>query len=493
MSRKAIALVLAGALLAACSSVENPVTGKTERTVMSEQDEANAGAEQHRQVLADYGEVKDARLQAYVNDVGQKLARNSQRPELRWRFTVLDSAEVNAFALPGGYVYVTRGIMAYMDSEADLAGVIGHEIGHVTARHGAQRATRQQAAGIGVLAATVFGAVLESQGLGGAGDLASQVSQNVAAGYIASYSRDQELQADKLGADYLAKAAYNPRNMVDVIQVLKSQEQFAADTARAQGRSRATGSNWLASHPSNEQRLKQIQDTVNQFQGRYGDDGRTRYLQTIDGMVFGDGSQEGVIRGRNFYHEGLGIALTAPSGWAIRNASDSVALVDPQGEAALLVRLVPEQAGSDHESILRNLLKADQGRTERRSINGMAATHFEGTVRSDQGSKPVDLTLVSGPAGRQYLLVYAARNADVLRRSHALMADAETTFRPLSAADRAAAKPWRLQIVPYPAGGFAQLARQSPLSTDAERQLRLLNGVYGGGEPRPGQPVKVVE
>ncbi|HEY6132660.1 MAG TPA: M48 family metalloprotease, partial [Rubrivivax sp.] len=304
---------------------------------------------------------------------------------------------------------------------------------------------------------------------------------------------DQELQADKLGADYLAKTAYNPRNMVDVIQVLKSQEQFAADTARAQGRAQAAGPSWLASHPSNEQRLEQIQSAVKQFQGRYGDDGRTRYLQTIDGMVFGDGSQQGVIRGRNFYHEGLGIALTAPPGWTIRNASDSVALVDQQGEAALLVRLVPEQAGGDHESILRNLLKADQGRTERRTLNGMAATHFEGTVRSDQGSKPVDLTLVSGPASRQYLLVYAARNADTLRRSHALMADAEASFRPLSTADRAAAKPWRLQIVPYPAGGFAQLVRQSPLPIDAERQLRLLNGVYGGGEPRPGQPVKVVE
>src|SRR5574340_503254 len=166
--------------------------------------------------LAAYGACKDAKLQAYVDGLGQRLARQSQRGNLAWHFTVLDSAEVNAFALPGGYVYVTRGIMAYLDSEAGLAGVIGHEIGHVTARHGAQRATREQVAGIGVIAATVLGAVLEGYGVGGAGRIASQAAQTAAAGYIASYSRAQESQADRLGAEYLARVDFNPGSMVDV-------------------------------------------------------------------------------------------------------------------------------------------------------------------------------------------------------------------------------------------------------------------------------------
>ena len=485
-------LPLAGALLIACSSVENPVSGKVERTVMTEQDEQAVGAEQHQQVLADYGVLEDAGLQAYVNSVGQRLARNSQRPNLPWHFTVLDSPDVNAFALPGGYVYVTRGIMAYMESEADLAGVIGHEIGHVTARHGAQRATRQQAAGIGVLVATVAGAVLESQGIAGAGNVASQVSQNVAAGYIASYSREQELQADKLGADYLAANSYNPRNMVDVIQVLKDQESFAAESTR-EGLSAAAGPSWLASHPTNDLRLQQLNTIVTKFQGRYGDDGRTRYLQAINGLAFGDSRQSGVVRGRNVYHEVLGIALTAPPEWKVLNANDSLAFVDPQGDAALLVRLVPSRAGKDHEAILRGVLNAEQGRTERRSLNGMPATHFEGRVRNEQGTQPVDLTLVSGPADRQYLLVYAARDAEALQRAHPRMSEVEASFRPLSAADRAAATPWQLRAVPYPSGGFAQLARQSPLSAAAEQQLRLLNGYYDGGEPRIGQLVKVVK
>ena len=146
-------------LLTACGTpVVNPVTGQAERSVMDEQAEIREGRKAHDQVLKEYGRYDNAALQAYVNNIGQKLAAQSHRAHLTWTFTVLDSPEINAFALPGGYVYVTRGIMAYMDSEAELAGVIGHEIGHVTARHGAQRATRQQTAGLGVLAATSSGA-----------------------------------------------------------------------------------------------------------------------------------------------------------------------------------------------------------------------------------------------------------------------------------------------------------------------------------------------
>ena len=242
-------LLLAAALLAGCatSTVTNPVSGRAERTVMDERTEIAEGQKAHQQVLAEYGALDNPRLQAYVNGLGQRLAGASHRSGLEWHFTVLDSPEVNAFALPGGYVYVTRGILAFMDSEADLAGVIGHEIGHVTARHGAQRATRQQNAGLGVLAATVLGLGLEGLlGVRGAAEAVSQVSQGVAAGLIASYSRDQELQADQLGAEYLARSRFNPKNMVDVIGLLKDQERFAADSARADGRTAPSGANWLS-------------------------------------------------------------------------------------------------------------------------------------------------------------------------------------------------------------------------------------------------------
>lgn len=498
MRRFLIAICLSSTVLfAGCATVTNPVTGKAERTVMDERSEMAEGAKAHPQILAEFGEFKDPALQAYVNEVGQRLAKASHRPELDWHFTVLDSPDVNAFALPGGYVYVTRGIMAYMHSEADLAGVVGHEIGHVTARHGSQRATRQQTAGLGVLAATILGAVLESQGLRGAANAASQASQGVAAGYIAKYSREQESQADKLGAEYLAGISYDPRNMVDVIKLLESQERFAADQARAAGRaSQEGGSDWLASHPTSEKRLRDITEIASQYkiQANYGDEGRDRYLDAIDGLAFGDSRDQGVTRGQNFYHEPLGIALTAPPGWKIQNSPDTLALVNGEGNAAVIVRAVPPKAGNTHEEIIRNAVKPDSGKMERRTFNGLPATHFSGTAKNERGqSQAVELTIVTGPSNRNYAFIYAAKDQQSLQRAYRQIQEAESSFRALTAADRDAARPWKLKTVPYPSGGFAELAKQSPLANNAEQQLRLLNGVYGGGDVQPGQRVKVVE
>ncbi len=494
MRRAVLSLILMPVLLAGCgSAVLNPVSGESERSVMSEQAEIAEGRKGHEQVLQEYGVVKDARLQAYVNNLGQKLARQSHRNQLQWHFTVLDSPEINAFALPGGYVYVTRGIMAYMEDEADLAGVVGHEIGHVTARHGAQRATRAQDAGLGVLAATVLGAVLESQGISGAGQAASQVSQTVASGYIASYGREQELQADSLGAEYLARTSYNPQNMVNVISVLKNQERFAADQARAQGRDVQGQRSWLASHPSNDERLQAITRQAAQYRGQYSDEGRARYLQAINGMAFGETSEQGVTRGANFYHEALGIALTAPVGWKIENSPDRLLVVSAQGDAALIMRTVPPQAGNSHDEVIRNVLKPSQGRVDRLLINGLQATRFAGSRTDAQGrAQPMEATVVTGPGNTMYVLSYAARDAATLQRSRYALQQAEQSFRPLSGLDRAAARPWTLKLAPFPRGGFAELARSSPLDSP-EQQLRLINGVYGGGEPRTGQLVKVVD
>ncbi len=483
-------VVLIAALLAACATVVNPVTGESERTVMDEAAEVAEGKEAHPQVLAEYGTYANPRLQAYVNDLGQRLAKQSHRANLQWTFTVLDSPEINAFALPGGYVYVTRGIMAYLDSEADLAGVIGHEIGHVTARHGAQRATRQQTAGIGVLAASVLGAVL------GVGDLGGQVAQSVAAGYVASYSRDQELQADQLGAEYLARNRYNPSNMVDVIGVLRDQERFAADAAKAEGKAPPSGSNWLSSHPSNDKRLEDIQRIAAGYSGSYGDDGRARYMAAVDGMTFGESREQGITRGRNFYHEPLGVALTAPQGFKIVNSADAITIVNAAGDAGLIVSTVPEKAGTTHDAIINNVFKpTDAPRTDARKLNGLAATHVVGTRRNSQGrAQSFEATIVTGPAQRHYAMLYAARDGAAMQRAAPSLREAEASFRPLTAADRAAAKPWTLQTVPFPRGGFAELARRSPLPTRAEEQLRLLNGVYGSTkDPQAGQPVKVVE
>ena len=494
MLRRCLFVALSAALLLGCGApVNNPVTGRAERTVLDEAGEIALGRKEHQQVLQEYTALDNPRVQAYVNTLGQRLARQSHRSQLEWRFTVLDSPEINAFALPGGYVYVTRGLMAYMESEADLAGVLGHEIGHVTARHGAQRATRQQDAGLGVLAATVLGAVLESRGVSGAGRVASEVSQTAAAGYVASYGREQELQADTLGAEYLARVQFSPSNMVDVIRVLKNQELFAAELARAQGRPAPPQSSWLASHPSNDQRLEAIGRLTAQYRGQYGDEGRARYLQVIDGLPFGETAQQGLTRGRNFYHDGFGLALTAPAQWSIQNAPDRVLLVNAARDAALVVRLAPAALGASHDDVIRNLIKPSSGRSERITLNGLSATQFSGVRAGAQGqAEPVVATVVSGPGSNRFVLLWSARDNAALQRARGALQEAQGSFRPLSAADRADARPWALRVAALPPGGLAELVRRSPLDM-AEQQLRLINGIYGGGTLAPGQLVKFVD
>ena len=494
-SLKFSALVISAAALAGCgSTMTNPVTGQAERSVMSEAAEVAEGRKAHAQVLEEYGVLKNPRVQAYVNDIGQRLAKQSQRANLQWTFTVLDSPEINAFALPGGYVYITRGIMVYLESEADLAGVVGHEIGHVTARHGAQRATRQQDAGLGVLAASVLGAVLESRGMGGAGRMASDISQTVAAGYVSRYGREQELQADSLGAEYLSRIRFDPRNMIDVINVLKNQERFAADQARSQGRPAPEQSSWLSSHPSNDQRLDTITRLAAQYKttAAYSDEGRARYQQILEGMAFGESPEQGLTRGRNFYHSGLGFALTASEGWRIQNEADQITLVNSAGDAGLVVKMAPRDAGNTHDEIIRKLINPTTGRAERLQINGLAATRFSGLVASKNGqAQNTELTLITGPQGAVFLFIHAAKDANAMQRGRAQMLETENTFRALTAQDKTAARPWMVRSAVMPRGGFAELARTSPLA-NPEQQLRLINGVYPAGDIKPGQAVKTV-
>jgi predicted Zn-dependent protease len=478
-----LSCVAAAALLGCGSKIVNPVTGQEERSVMSEADEVREGV------------LKNDRVQAYVNDLGQRLAKISQRSQLKWTFTVLDSPEINAFALPGGYVYITRGIMAYLDSEADLAGVVGHEIGHVTARHGAQRATRQQDAAIVGLLGGVLGAVLDAKGGGGIGQQIGEVAGMAAAGRVAKYGREQELQADGLGAEYLSRVNYDPRNMIDVIRVLKDQERFAADVARAEGRPVPQGGNsWLASHPSNDQRLESINKIAAQYQANknYVDEGRVRYLQTIDGIAFGESPEQGLTRGRNFYHSTLNFAMTAPAGWRIVNEADQINFVNSTGDAALIVQIAPPNAGRNHDEIIRNVVKPVSGRAERYTLNGLQATHFNGAVQAQGGQRGVELTVATGAGGQNYLMIYAAKDAATLQRNRAGLREAEGSFRGMSAQDTAAAKPWVLRTTALPRGGFADLARTAPMTTLPEQQLKLMNGVYSTGAVQPGALVKMV-
>ena len=306
--RKPLRTALAVLMLTAATPVlvaPAPARAGLLDNVLSGGDEAALGAQEHPKILAQFGgAVKDARLQGYIDQLGRKLASTTALAREPWTFTVLDSDVVNAFALPGGYVYVTRGLLALAKDEAEVAGVLSHEIGHVTAHHSAQRQSRQAIAGI--LAAgigLVFGndTLARLAGLGGTA-------------VVASYSREQELEADQLGVETLRRTGYDPFAMATFLETLRRDSQY--DGLRA-GNKGEGGFDFLASHPATEERVRRAADLARKMpQG--GARPRAPYLAAVDGMIYGDSPENGYVRGRTFAHPQLGIAFTVPQGYTLQ-------------------------------------------------------------------------------------------------------------------------------------------------------------------------------
>ena len=256
--------------LTACSV--NPVSGKKDFSLISKDQEVQMGRQAHQDILKKQKPYNHARLKAYVSSLGQQLASKSHRSNISYTFTVLDDPSVNAFALPGGYVYITTGLMAYLNSEGELAGVLGHEIGHVTARHGVQQASAGMATSVLV--------DLVTKKAGGNSKALNQLGSAMLSGY----GRKHELQADRLGAEYLAGVGYSPKNMIDVIGVLKAQEVYAS---RQQGGSGGSYHGVFSSHPSNDQRLQEVVNAAKKIPSAGSRPAnRDAYLKQINGLKF---------------------------------------------------------------------------------------------------------------------------------------------------------------------------------------------------------------
>lgn len=468
-----IAVIALGALsLTHCAS--NPVSGGKDFGLVSEQQERQLGAQAHPGILKEYAALENPALQSYVNAIGQKLAKHSQRPDLQWTFTVLDSPDVNAFSVPGGYVYITRGLMAYLNSEAELAGVLGHEIGHVTARHG----VRQQRASTLARPGAALGSVL----------MPGSDSQAVAQAWAAGYGRAHELESHRLGAHYLAKSGYDPQAMITLISALKNQERFATEQARRDGREPHSYHATFDTHPSNDAQLKQMVDEANPIRVAQPHEGRTEYLQTIDGLVFGDSPAQGIVRNNALLHDKLGFAIQFPPGWQVSNQADRVLARSPKGDA--LVELHQGPKSNQPLATLQNGLKLDAGaRFDSGKLGGYPAAFAAGT----QQGKPVVVASVVFN-GTQYLIAGVTLDKPAYERERATLRSAINSLHAITPEERRSARPDVLKLVTATAGTtMASLAKTSPLNPDAETQLRLLNNLYPAGEPVPGQRLKIVQ
>ena len=480
-------ILAAAASLGASGCATNPATGKSDVVTMSEGQEIELGRRMHPQILQEYGRFEDELLQAYVNEVGQRIASQSHRPELQYTFTVLDGDQVNAFALPGGYVYITRGIMAYLNSEAELAAVLGHEVGHITARHAVRQQTGAAAAGMG---AAVLGI------LTGSGDIANMANMAGTA-LVRGYGRDMELEADRLGAEYLDRLGFDPAAMIDVVRLLKNQELFEIQIAREEGREPRVYHGVFSTHPDNDERLQQVvasASAAGSGQGR--PDGRAVYLQKITGLPVGPSQAQGMVRSSRFYHADLGFTMAFPAGWKVDNQPSKVIGAPPGQDTYLqLSAMAVPQGTSPRDFLARNLGNVSVSKAEPLKVNGLDGyTAVANSVPLPWGNRGPTRFAVIYYNNLAYVFVGASKLGTLFPANDPLFMSSISTFRRLRHNEFELGEPDRIRVILVPEGTrMADLARRSPIKRYPIERLRLINDLYPDKEPVAGQQLKIVD
>lgn len=494
------AAVAALALAAsACTPVRNPATGELQYTSLTPEQEARLGRAEHPRALAQFGGPYDDRqLQAYVERVGTRVKDASEMAGEDFTFTLLDNDLVNAFALPGGYVYVTRGILALANNEAELAGVLGHEVGHVTARHTAQRYDRAQIGQLGSVAAQILGA-LGGAYLGGGegarlgGQLGGQLGSLGATAYVQGFSREQEFEADQLGIRYLVGAGYDPRAMSTFLEALQANDAYEARRAGRDPGSESWLAGWLRSHPRTPDRVERAAASAAGDAPGARETDRESFLDAIDGMIYGENPAQGIVRGNRFTHPELRFAFAAPSGFRLQNTPAAVIGTDGRGRF-LLFDLAREGARSDLRAYLQNEWVTNQRLQDLQSVSvgGLDAAVGFGQVALNGQPGQAMFSAVRSADGRVYRFLHA-KAGQLTRADVAAFEESLRSFRNLSAAEAASVRPLRIRVVTVGAGDTVEsLARQMEVEEDPRGLFELLNGLDRGRTLEPGDRVKVI-
>lgn len=470
--------------LSACNV--NPATGRSSFTgFMSPQEERKVGAEENPKLLQSFGgEYRDPALARYVAEVGRRVAAVSEMPSLPYRFIVLNSPIVNAMALPGGYVYITRGLIALAADEAELAGVLAHEVGHIAARHTAERYSQGMLANIGLMALEVAGT---AAGIGGLGGLVQVGAET----YLQGFSRDQELEADTLGVRYLGRAGYDPRAMVDFLTTLRRHDIV---NAHMDGRpaDSVDESNMMATHPRTVDRVRKAIEAANATVVSAPHTGRKEYLAHVDGLLFGDDAAQGIIRGDTFIHPELRFEFKVPRRYRLANSVDRVTARHPEG-AMILFDIAKSHVASMSQYLGREWMPgATLNNLEPLGVNGMEGA--TGSLRGNTRSGAVDIRLVA--MRRNAHDVFRFIFVTPTRLTGAFATDLKRTtysLRAIDAGEAAQARPLKLLVVPVQAEDTAaRLAATLPFGPFNEEWFRLLNGLEANEAPKPGAKVKVV-
>ncbi len=484
--RTAIASVLAAlCALAAVSCSTNPATGRSSFTgLMTTADEVRIGREQNLQLLEAFGGAyDDPELAAYVTRIGNSLAAKAERTDLTYTFTVLNSPIVNALALPGGYIYVSRGLLALAGNEAELAGVLGHEIGHVTARHHAQRQSSQTVAGVASLGVTILGAI--------AGVPLARGTQMLAGAFLASYTRDQEYEADLLGIRYMNATGYDPKAMATFLAKLNAWTNLEETIL---GRDSKDRLDYLATHPNTEDRVRQALAAANLTPAATAPTiGIDPYLDRIDGMLFGEPIASGVIRGRKFLHPDMRIRFEVPIDYELFDSPQAVYAVGPSNSQIVFDSAQVPVGISVLEYVRQGARKMGISEATATKVNNREAATAWGWIPTNRGQMDFRIVVIRVDRDHAYRFRFILPKGSMSAILSAVEQTMLSSFATMTAKEAAQIKPQRIRVVTVAKGDTVEsLAKRMDFETLVVQRFQVLNGLTSGGKLKVGTRVKVV-
>lgn len=461
------------------SCAKNPVTGKNDFMLMSKEQEIAMGKQSDPEIKAFFGVYEDPKLQAFINEKGQQMAAISHRPDLKYEFKVVDSPVVNAFAVPGGYVYFTRGIMAYFNNEAEFAGVLGHEIGHITARHSAKQYSNAQIAQIGLLAGSVI-----SPEFAQVADIASTGVQLL----FLKFGRDAESQSDKLGVQYSTKIGYDAQEMAGFFETLdRMREQSGGEEVPT----------FLSTHPDPADREKKVAKEAANWKKKTDAAqlkvNRDSYLRMIDGIVYGDDPKQGFVEHNVFYHPELKFQFPVPSQWALQNTPQQVQMAPGDGRAVMMLTLAQ---GNDLEAAARTVLQqyqlsvVDSRRTD---VNGLPAVVVVADQQQQQQERGVRALVYLIQYGQNiYNMIGASSLAD-FNGYFQVFQNTMAGFSVLNDPDKINRQPRRVRIKTVQQAGTLAQALGNKGDQKKMDELATLNGMALNDRVEKGMLIKTIE
>lgn len=470
-------LVLA-LLLTTCA--KNPVTGKREVMLMSEADEIKLGAASDPEIVAEYGVLENPSFQAFINEKGNEMAKVSHRSSLPFHFKILDSPVVNAFALPGGYVYFTRGILAHFNNEAQFAGVLGHEIGHVTARHGANQYSKQMLAQLGLAIGASISKELEAF---------SNIAGTGLQLLFMKFGREDESQSDELGVEYASKTGNDGKQMADFFKTL--------DKLGGSGEGRMPA--FLSTHPAPLDRFEKVGELTKIWQEKLPNQSfsvnRESYLKRIDGLAYGEDPQQGFVEKSVFYHPSLTFYFPVPKDWTLANTSTKVTITEKSGKGLLVFDLAKE---NDFQLALKETLAAnglEVVRDKKININGFQALEVNVKQKTPaSGAEPltIKLTLIQD-GNKMYRFLSIAQGTEVGNFISA-MGSTVDGFSRLNDKEKLNRQVERIQIVTVKKSGtFAEVLADFKMPSARHKELAILNGMELTDRVAGNMLVKVIK